>query len=457
MLYFENDYCEGAHPAILQKLTETNFEKVSGYGTDPYCASAREKIRAACACPEADVQFISGGTQSNAIVIASMLQRWQGVVAAATGHVAGHEAGAIEYTGHKVITLPQHNGKLDAAELRALVATFYADDNHDHMVFPGMVYISHPTEYGTLYTKAELEALHAVCQEYKMPLFLDGARLGYGLAAEGTDVTLADLARLTDVFYIGGTKVGALCGEAVVFPHGAPAHFMTMVKQQGALLAKGRLLGIQFDVLFTDGLYFSISKNAIATANRLKAGFAAKGYRFFMDSPTNQIFLVLENTQLAALEGKAKFGFWEKFDDTHTVVRIATSWATRMDEVEALIDLMRYNPYKSRGSEAPTGAPEPFLSFFCIPRLRSAFQRLTGGIALGVVRKDIHNVVQRLGQAEAAGNVGRDDHVRLCPQRMLRRQRLGVGHVQPCTGKPPAVHSRCQRLAVHGSAAPHIE
>ena len=208
------------------------------------------------------------------------------------------------------------------------------------MVFPGMVYISHPTEYGTLYTKAELEALHAVCQEYKMPLFLDGARLGYGLAAEGTDVTLADLARLTDVFYIGGTKVGALCGEAVVFPHGAPAHFMTMVKQQGALLAKGRLLGIQFDVLFTDGLYFSISKNAIATANRLKAGFAAKGYRFFMDSPTNQIFLVLENTQLAALEGKAKFGFWEKFDDTHTVVRIATSWATRMDEVEALIDLM---------------------------------------------------------------------------------------------------------------------
>ena len=213
MLYFENDYCEGAHPAILQKLTETNFEKVSGYGTDPYCASAREKIRAACACPEADVQFISGGTQSNAIVIASMLQRWQGVVAAATGHVAGHEAGAIEYTGHKVITLPQHNGKLDAAELRALVATFYADDNHDHMVFPGMVYISHPTEYGTLYTKAELEALHAVCQEYKMPLFLDGARLGYGLAAEGTDVTLADLARLTDVFYIGGAHLALVGGQ----------------------------------------------------------------------------------------------------------------------------------------------------------------------------------------------------------------------------------------------------
>ena len=340
MLYFENDYCEGAHPAILQKLTETNFEKVPGYGTDPYCASARAKIRAACACPEAEVEFISGGTQTNAIVIASMLQRWQGVVAAVTGHVAAHEAGAIEYTGHKVIGLPTHNGKLDAADVRDWCATFYADANHDHMVFPGMVYISHPSEYGTLYTKAELEALHAVCQEYHMPLFVDGARLGYGLAAEGTDVTLPDLARLADVFYIGGTKVGALCGEAVVFPHGGPAHFMTMVKQQGALLAKGRLLGIQFDVLFTDGLYFEISKNAIATAKVLKDGFAAKGCRFFMDSPTNQIFLVLENAKLAALEGKAKFGFWEKYDDTHTVVRIATSWATRMDEAQALIELM---------------------------------------------------------------------------------------------------------------------
>ena len=340
MLYFENDYCEGAHPAILQKLIDTNFEKLSGYGTDPYCASAREKIRSVCGCPKADVFFISGGTQTNAVVIASMLQRWQGVVAAATGHVAAHEAGAIEYTGRKVLPVPQHNGKVDAAEVRDWCATFYADANHDHMVFPGMVYISHPTEYGTLYTKAELEALHAVCQEYHLPLFVDGARLGYGLAAEGTDVTLPDLARLSDVFYIGGTKVGALCGEAVVFPHGAPAHFMTMVKQQGALLAKGRLLGLQFDVLFTNDLYFEISKNAIATAKVLKEGFAARGYQFYMDSPTNQIFLVLENTQLAALEGRAKFGFWEKYDDSHTVVRIATSWATRMEEVQALLALM---------------------------------------------------------------------------------------------------------------------
>ena len=340
MLYFENDYCEGAHPAILQKLMETNFEKVSGYGTDPYCASAKEKNRKACDCPEADVYFISGGTQTNAIVIASMLNRWEGVIAAATGHVAGHEAGAIEYTGHKVLGLPQKNGKLDAETVRDFCKTFFADGNHDHMVFPGMVYISHPTEYGTLYTKAELEALSAVCHEYKLPLFLDGARLGYGLVSKGTDVTLADLARLTDVFYIGGTKVGALCGEAVVFPHGAPAHFMTMVKQQGALLAKGRLLGIQFDVLFTDDLYTKISENAITTANVLKRALSDKGYQFFMDSPTNQIFVVLSNEQLAALEGKAKFGFWEKYDDTHTVVRIATSWATKMEEIMQLIELM---------------------------------------------------------------------------------------------------------------------
>ncbi len=340
MLYFENDYCEGAHPAILQKLMETNFEKVSGYGTDPYCASAKEKIRKACDCPEADVYFISGGTQTNAIVIASMLNRWEGVIAAVTGHVAGHEAGAIEYTGHKVLGLPQKNGKLDAETVRDFCQTFFADGNHDHMVFPGMVYISHPTEYGTLYTKAELEALSAVCHEFKLPLFLDGARLGYGLVSKGTDVTLADLARLTDAFYIGGTKVGALCGEAVVFPHGAPAHFMTMVKQQGALLAKGRLLGIQFDVLFTDGLYTKISGNAITTANVLKRALSDKGYQFFMDSPTNQIFVVLSNEQLAALEGKAKFGFWEKYDDTHTVVRIATSWATKMEEIMQLIELM---------------------------------------------------------------------------------------------------------------------
>ena len=340
MLYFENDYCEGAHEEILKKLVETNLEKTSGYGTDPYCASAREKIRAACSCPEADVFFVSGGTQANVIVIAAMLRRYEGVVAAATGHIHGHEAGAVEYTGHKVLALPQTDGKLSAADLREYLETYYADANHEHMTFPGMVYISYPTEYGTLYTKAELEALHQICAQYQIPLFMDGARLGYGLAGPACDLTLSDLAQLTDVFYIGGTKVGALCGEAVVFPHGAPAHFMTMVKQQGGLLAKGRLLGLQFDVLFTDDLYMKISRNAIAAAETLKAALREKGYRFFLDSPTNQIFVVLENAQLQALEGKAKFGFWEKFDDTHTVVRIATSWATRMEEIQQLIELL---------------------------------------------------------------------------------------------------------------------
>lgn len=340
MLYFENDYCEGAHEEILKKLVETNLEKTSGYGTDPYCASAREKIRAACSCTEADVFFVSGGTQANVIVIAAMLRRYEGVVAAATGHIHGHEAGAVEYTGHKVLALPQTDGKLSAADLREYLETYYADANHEHMTFPGMVYISYPTEYGTLYTKAELEALHQICAQYQIPLFMDGARLGYGLASPACDLTLSDLAQLTDVFYIGGTKVGALCGEAVVFPHGAPAHFMTMVKQQGGLLAKGRLLGLQFDVLFTDDLYMKISRNAIAAAETLKAALREKGYRFFLDSPTNQIFVVLENAQLQALEGKAKFGFWEKFDDTHTVVRIATSWATRMEEIQQLIELL---------------------------------------------------------------------------------------------------------------------
>ena len=240
-----------------------------------------------------------------------------------------------------MLALEHTDGKLSAETVREYVETFYADGNYTHMVFPGAVYISHPTEYGTLYTKAELAALHEVCAAYRIPLFLDGARLGYGLAAAGTDVTLRDIAALTDVFYIGGTKVGALCGEAVVFPHGGmPANFLTIAKQHGALLAKGRLLGVQFDTLFTDGLYEEISRNAIETANALKKGLAAKGYRFFMDSPTNQLFVVLENTQLAALEGKAKFGFWEKFDDNHTVVRIATSWATKMEEIEQLIALM---------------------------------------------------------------------------------------------------------------------
>ena len=340
MLYFENDYCEGAHPAILKKFMETNLEKLPGYGTDRYCQSAKEKIRSACGCPDAKIYFLSGGTQTNATVIAALLKRYEGVVSAATGHINGHEAGAVEYTGHKVLGLPHTDGKISADGLKSYLETFFGDENHDHMVFPGMVYISHPTEYGTLYSKQELSSISSVCRRFQIPLFLDGARLGYGLAAPSCDVSLQDIAQYTDVFYIGGTKVGALCGEAVVFPSKAPDHFLTMVKQQGALLAKGRVMGIQFDVLFTDNLYLEISKNAIKTAMRLKEALLDKGYRLLIDSPTNQIFVVLDNEKMKALGQTVKFSFWEKYDETHTTVRFATSWATKMEEVEELIQLL---------------------------------------------------------------------------------------------------------------------
>ena len=341
MLSFESDYNQGAHPAILERLIKTNYDRQTGYGVDDYCVSAREKIKAACACPDADVHFLVGGTQTNAVVISSLLRDYEGVVSAVTGHVAAHESGAIEYTGHKVITLPAHEGKLDASEVRDLLKTFYSDANYEHMVFPGMVYISHPTEYGTLYTKDELTALSEVCREYNIPLYMDGARLGYALESYTTDLTLADIARLCDVFYIGGTKVGALCGEAVVFTHNnAPAHMLTVIKQHGALLAKGRLLGIQFDTLFTDGLYNKISRNAIDMAEKLKQVFRDKGYTFFKETETNQQFILLENRKMAELEQKVKFSFWERTDENHTVVRFATSWATTPEDIEALAAIL---------------------------------------------------------------------------------------------------------------------
>ncbi|MCH5272927.1 MAG: low specificity L-threonine aldolase [Lachnospiraceae bacterium] len=341
MLVFENDYSEGAHPKVLQRLIETNMEQMSGYGCDPYCEAAKEKIQKACECPHAEVQFLVGGTQTNQTVIASLLRSYEGVIAADTGHVNQHEAGAVEYTGHKVLALPQEAGKLSSETVRAYLRRFFADENQEHMVFPGMVYISHPTEYGTLYTKSELAALSAVCEEYKLPLYLDGARLGYGLMSPGTDVTLADIAKYCDVFYIGGTKVGALCGEAVVFSKGRmPKHFLTTVKQHGALLAKGRLLGVQFDALFTDCLYMEISKQAIETAELLRKVLKEKGYRMYLETPTNQIFVVLENETLKKLQKDVRLSFWESLDETHTVVRFATSWATTKESVEKLAKLL---------------------------------------------------------------------------------------------------------------------
>ena len=340
MLSFVNDYSEGAHEKILERLVETNRESLSGYGTDKYSDSAKEKIRQACNCPDADVYFLVGGTQTNQTVIDAVLNQYEGVVAAETGHVNVHEAGAIEFTGHKVLTIPQHDGKICAKELREFIATFYEDANHEHMVFPGMTYISHPTELGTLYTKKELQDISEVCKEYHIPLYLDGARMGYALVSDGTEVTLADIAKYCDAFYIGGTKVGALCGEAVVFPRKAPKHFLTIIKQHGALLAKGRLTALQFDTLFTDNLYTEISRNAIKTANMLRQVFEEKGYIFYQKNPTNQIFIVLENEKIKELKKQVAFDFWEKADDTHTVVRFATSWATREEDVKALIEIL---------------------------------------------------------------------------------------------------------------------
>lgn len=341
MLYFTNDYSEGAHERILQRLLKTNMEKLPGYGSDRYCESAKEKIREACKCPQADIYFLEGGTQTNVTVIDAVLKPYEGVVAAVTGHISSHEAGAVEFTGHKVLEIGHNSGKLSADVLRDYLREFYEDENHEHMVFPGMVYISHPTEYGTLYTKKELEELSSVCGNYEIPLYLDGARLGYGLVSRDTDVELEDIAKYCDVFYIGGTKVGALCGEAVVFTkQNTPAHFMTRIKQHGALLAKGRLLGIQFDTLFTDDLYLEISKNAIRMADILKEAFREKGYTFYLDSPTNQIFIILENQKMKQMQENVVFSFWEKADESHTVVRFATSWATKEEEVQELISLL---------------------------------------------------------------------------------------------------------------------
>ncbi len=341
MLHFECDYIAGCHPAVLQRLVDTNLEALSGYGDDPYCESAKKKIAAACGDPGYQVELLTGGTQTNAIVIATMLQDFEGVVSAVTGHINAHESGAVEYCGHKILPLPAHAGKIDANELLALLTAFHADSNKEHMVFPGMVYISFPTEYGTLYSKAELEALHGICRDYGIPLFIDGARLGYGLMSKACDLTLPELASLCDVFYIGGTKVGALCGEAVVFTkNNRPKHFLTSVKKRGALLAKGRLLGVQFDALFTNDLYFRISRHAIGMAERLKALILSKGYPLFLDSPTNQQFLILTNAQLAALEGKVCYSYWEKLDEDRTVIRLATAWSTTEEDLQKLEALL---------------------------------------------------------------------------------------------------------------------
>lgn len=340
-LSFSSDYMEGAHPEILRRLLETNMEKTNGYGLDPYSESAKEKIRAACNCPDAEVNFLVGGTQTNATVIDALLRSYQGVLAPESGHINTHEAGAIEFGGHKVLTLRQKNGKITAEQIREALDAYNNDANHDHMVMPGMVYISQPTEYGTIYSLDELRNISKVCRENRIPLYVDGARLAYALACPENDVTLRDLAELCDVFYIGGTKCGALFGEAVVIPRpGTIPHFFTIIKQHGALLAKGRLLGLQFDTLFTDGLYEKIGQIAIDSATRIRSALRDNGYQIYTETPTNQIFVLIDDDLMQRLSEKVNFGFWEKYDENHTVIRFATSWATAEEDVNQLIMLL---------------------------------------------------------------------------------------------------------------------
>ena len=337
MLHFDCDYMEGAHPEVMRRLLETNLEQTPGYGCDPHTERARELIRQACGAPQAEVHFLVGGTQTNATVIDGLLRRHEGVLAAESGHINVHEAGAIEAAGHKVLTLPSHEGKVRAEEVDRWIEEFYRDETWPHMVAPGMLYLSHPTEFGTLYTLSEMEAIHAVCQRYSIPLYLDGARLSYALASEENTLTLRDIARLCEVFYIGGTKTGLLFGEAVVItrPELLP-HFFTLVKQHGALLAKGRLLGVQFETLFTEELYLRIARQAISTARRLKEALLAKGYRRHIDSPTNQQFFVLPNREIDRLSQYATFELWGPRGKEESVVRFVTSWATTDEQIDAL-------------------------------------------------------------------------------------------------------------------------
>ena len=339
MIRFECDYAEGAHPRILEAMMKTNREQTPGYGEDDFCAKARRIICRACGNDKMDVHFLVGGTQANTTVIASILRPHQAVVSASSGHINVHETGAVEATGHKVITIPAENGKINAKQVRKVLTDHWSDSSHEHMPQPAMVYISQPTETGTLYSRRELTELSALCREYGIPLFLDGARLGYALASPENDVFMADLAQLCDVFYIGGTKVGAMFGEAVCIVNSKyKEDFRYHIKQHGGMLAKGRFLGIQFETLFRDGLYLEISKHAIEQAMRIKEAFTEGGCEFLFDSPTNQQFPILNRMVFTELAKRYTFTTWEKLPGERTAVRFVTSWATRPEHVDALIE-----------------------------------------------------------------------------------------------------------------------
>ena len=337
MIYFHTDYSEGCHAKVLEALTRTNLEQTPGYGTDDYCKEAATLISKACGRDDLKVHFLVGGTQANLTVIAAALRPYQAAVCAVSGHINVHETGAVEATGHKVLGLPSDDGKITGQQVRNLVAAHRANDSFEHENQPKMVYISNPTELGTLYSLAELEDLSAACRENGLYLFLDGARLGYGLVAKGNDMTLNDLARLCDVFYIGGTKVGALFGEAVVYSNAALAEdFRYMIKRQGGMLAKGRLLGVQFQALFEENLYFDISAHAIRLADQIRDTFDEMGVKYLVPGVTNQIFPILSDDFLAELSKNFMFTEMERVDEKHRCVRFCTSWASTQENVDAL-------------------------------------------------------------------------------------------------------------------------
>ena len=341
MISFECDYNNGAHPKVLENLVKYNHAKPTPYGFDEFSERAKARIREAIGMPEAQIFFLTGGTQTNATTIDSMLYQYEGVICVGSGHINVHEAGAVEFTEHKIITIPDTNGKMEARVLNKYLDDFMHDGNRDHAVHPGLVYITFPTELGTIYSARELEDIHKVCQDYNIPLYIDGARLGYGLMAEGCNISLPYLARHCDVFYIGGTKIGALCGEAVVFTNRpAHKHFFSIQKQHGAVIAKGALIGLQFEALFTDKLYFKLARHAIDMAMQMKQVFKDKGYDFWIDSPTNQQFIIMSDAKVDELSQHMEFTHWGPADSHHTICRFVTSWATSEEDIEELKRLL---------------------------------------------------------------------------------------------------------------------
>ncbi len=342
-IHFETDYMAGTHPEILQRLIETNLEETEGYGSDEYTKRAEDLIKKACGKEDARVHFLVGGTQTNSTVIDGLLARHEGVLTAESGHINVHESGAIESCGHKVLTLPQEEGKIKAEDIEKYISNFYADDTYLHMVAPGMVYISFPTEYGAVYSKKELQNIQSVCRKWEIPLYIDGARLGYGLAAENTDISLKDIAQLADVFYIGGTKLGALFGEAVVVSNPKLLkNFFPLIKQHGALLAKGRLLGLQFETLFSNNLYERVSRHAVKMAMKIKQAFIEKGYMPIVNSTTNQQFFRLPNEVIDKLSENVGFEYWGARGEKESEVRFVTSWATKEEDVDLLIERLNF-------------------------------------------------------------------------------------------------------------------